>query len=183
MATRRDQIRMTAGELWRFADEQRTVQVATIGRNGRPHMMPLWYFVPEAGWPDGGARATAPPDGVDPDAVATSANAPVLHGWTFAKSQKAVNLRRDPHATIAIEAGTAYEELRGVTMECDVELVDDPELVAEFGIALFTRYGPGGELSDDARAAVLAQAAKRVALRFGPTKVVSWDHRKLGGVY
>lgn len=172
MATRRDQIRMTAAELRAFARERRIVQVATVGPAGRPHLVPLWFFVPDDGQPPR-----------DPDAVAAPDDAPVLHGWTFAKSQKAVNLRRDPRATISLDDGVAYEELRGATMECDVELIDDAERVAEFGLALFARYGPGGELEPAARAAVLAQAAKRVALRFRPTRVVTWDHRKLGGVY
>lgn len=172
MAGRRDLIRMTTAELFDFVDEQRIVQVATIGPKGRPHLVPLWYFVPEPEGPLAGA-----------DAIATPETAPVLHGWTFAKSQKAVNLRRDARATISVDDGVAYEELRGVTMECDVELIDDSERVAEFGLALFGRYGAGGEVTDETRAAVLAQAPKRVALRFHPTKVVSWDHRKLGGVY
>jgi len=182
MASRRDQIRMTAAELRAFADEQRIVQVATVGPNGRPHLVPLWFVAPESDRLGAGSEDSAPSTG-DPDALVTPATAPILHGWTFAKSQKAVNLRRDPRATVSIDAGVSYEELRGATMECDVELIDDTDRVAELGIALFTRYGPGGELADEARAAVLAQAAKRVALRFKPTKVVSWDHRKLGGVY
>jgi nitroimidazol reductase NimA-like FMN-containing flavoprotein (pyridoxamine 5'-phosphate oxidase superfamily) len=33
------------------------------------------------------------------------------------------------------------------------------------------------------REMVAKQAQKRIGLRFVPTRVVSWDHRKLGGVY
>jgi PPOX class probable F420-dependent enzyme len=159
MASRRDQIRMTDGELRAFLDEQRIVQVATLGPNGRPHLMPLWYVVEDG----------------DGD--------PVLRGWTYAKSQKARNLERDPHATISIDDGVEYQELRGVTMECDVAVERDPEIVAEYGSALFERYGPGGELAPEVREMVVAQARKRVGLRFAPTKIVSWDHRKLGGTY
>jgi PPOX class probable F420-dependent enzyme len=150
---------MTGAELRAFLDEQRIVQVATIGPNGRPHLVPLWYVV-EDGEGD-----------------------PVLRGWTFAKSQKSRNLERDPHATIAIDDGVEYQELRGVTMECDVEVASDPDEVAGYGIALFERYGPGGELADDVREMVLKQAQKRIGLRFTPTNVVTWDHRKLGGTY
>jgi PPOX class probable F420-dependent enzyme len=159
MPSRRDQIRMTDAELRDFLDEQRIVQVATIGPNGRPHLVPLWYVVEDG----------------DGD--------PVLRGWTFAKSQKARNLERDPHATIAIDTGVEYQELRGVTMECDVEVARDPEAVAGYGVALFERYGPGGELAPEVREMVLKQAQKRIGLRFAPTKVVTWDHRKLGGTY
>ena len=159
MASKRDLIRMTGAELRAFLDEQRIVQVATIGPNGRPHLMPLWYVV-EDGEGD-----------------------PVLRGWTFAKSQKAKNLERDPRATISIDDGVEYQELRGVMMECDVEVERDPEAVVPYGMALFERYGPGGELAPEVREMVLAQAQKRVGLRFVPTRVVTWDHRKLGGAY
>ena len=159
MASKRDLIRMTGAELRAFLDEQRIVQVATIGPNGRPHLMPLWYVV-EDGEGD-----------------------PVLRGWTFAKSQKAQNLERDPRATISIDDGVQYQDLRGVMMECDVEVERDPEAVVPYGMALFERYGPGGELAPEVREMVLAQAQKRVGLRFVPTRVVTWDHRKLGGAY
>jgi PPOX class probable F420-dependent enzyme len=159
MPSRRDQIRMTAAELRGFLDEQRIVQVATVGPNGRPHLVPLWYVVEET----------------DGD--------PVLRGWTFAKSQKAKNLERDARATISIDDGVQYQDLRGVMMECDVEVERDPEAVVPYGMALFERYGPGGELAPEVRDMVLAQAQKRVGLRFVPTRVVTWDHRKLGGTY
>ena len=156
MASRRDLIKMTGEELDAFLDEQRIVQVCTVGPNGRPHIMPLWYVVDEG---------------------------PELRGWTYAASQKAKNLERDPHATISIDDGVDYAELRGAMMECDVELERDPERVADSGIALFERYGPGGELAPEAREMVLKQAKKRVGLRFKPTRTVTWDHRKLGGTY
>lgn len=159
MASKRDLIRMTGAELRAFLDEQRIVQVATIGPNGRPHLMPLWYVV-ENGTGD-----------------------PVLRGWTFAKSQKAKNLERDPRATISIDDGVQYQDLRGVMMECDVEVERDADAVVPYGMALFERYGPGGELAPEVREMVLKQAEKRVGLRFVPTRVVTWDHTKLGGAY
>ncbi|HYI98963.1 MAG TPA: TIGR03618 family F420-dependent PPOX class oxidoreductase [Thermoleophilaceae bacterium] len=159
MASRRDQIRMTDGELRAFLDEQRIVQVATVGPKGRPHLVPLWYFVEDGG------------------------DDPVLRGWTYAASQKAKNLARDPRATISIDDGVQYQELRGAMMECDVEVTHEPDGVADYGVALFERYGPGGELAPEVREMVLKQAQKRVGLRFVPTRVVTWDHRKLGGTY
>jgi PPOX class probable F420-dependent enzyme len=169
MPSRRDLIRMTGDELLAFLDEQRIVQVATIGPTGRPHLMPLWYVVADGG---GG------------DAPAEPANVPALRAWTYAKSQKARNLERDPRATLGIEAGVEYQELRGATLECDVALETDPERVAEEGAALFERYATAdGELEPEVREMVAQQARKRVALRFVATRVVSWDHRKLGGTY
>jgi len=147
---------MTDEEVAAFLVEQHVVQVCTIGPGGRPHVMPLWYVV-ELG--------------------------PVLRGWTFAKSQKTRNLERDPHATLGLDAGVQYHELRGVMFECDVELERDPERLAELGEAIFKRYGDGSDLSDEAREMVRKQAEKRVGLTFRPTKTVTWDHRKLGGVY
>ncbi len=152
MASRRDQIRMTEEELHAFLEEQRTVIVATTGPNGRPHLMPLWFV------PDGGE----------------------LRGWTFAKSQKARNLERDPRATLQLESGVEYGELRGAMLECDVEVERDVERVEPYGDALVDRYGSGSaEMRDFFR----AQAPKRVGLRFRPTRAVTWDHRKLGGTY
>lgn len=149
MASRRDLIKLTEEELRSFLDEQKVVTCATIGPNGRPHLMPLWYVM----------------DGGD------------LLGWTYAKSQKTMNLERDPHATLQIEDGVEYQELRGVMMECDVEVAR--ENVEAFGTALFERYAPGIDVGDMIR----QQAPKRVGLRFTPTRTVSWDHRKLGGSY
>jgi PPOX class probable F420-dependent enzyme len=153
--SRRDQIRMTDEELRAFLDEQMIVSCATIGPNGRPHLIALWYS----------------PDGVE------------LSGWTYAKSQKARNLERDPRATLQVEDGVQYQELRGAMLECDVEIERDPARVAEYGYSLFRRYGDGGELAPEARQMVDKQAAKRIGLRFAPTRIVSWDHSKLGGVY
>jgi PPOX class probable F420-dependent enzyme len=148
---RRRQIRMTEAEVAAFLEAQRTVTCATIGPEGRPHLAALWYV---------------PADGR-------------LDCWTYAASQKARNLARDPRATLLTEAGTAYQELRGVSLECDAELVRDPDRILDIGIALAARYG-GASPTPDLRAALARQAAKRVGIRFHPTRVSSWDHRKLG---
>ena len=147
---RRRQIRMREAEMAAFLEAQRTVVCATIGPGGRPHLAALWYL---------------PVDGR-------------LDCWTYAASQKARNLERDPRATLLAEAGAAYQELRGVSLECDAELVRDPGQVLDIGVALALRQGayPGPGL----RAGLAAQAAKRVGIRFRPTRVSSWDHRRLG---
>jgi PPOX class probable F420-dependent enzyme len=147
---RRRQIRMTEAEVAAFLDAQRTLICATVGPGGRPHLAALWYL-PAAGR---------------------------LDCWTYAASQKARNLARDPRATLMTEAGTAYHELRGVSLECDAELVRDPGLVLDIGVALTARYS-GASPTADLRAALAGQAAKRVGIRFHPTRVSSWDHRKL----
>jgi PPOX class probable F420-dependent enzyme len=153
--SRRDQIRMSDEELRAFLAEQMIVNCATLGPSGRPHLVPLWYVA----------------DGTE------------LRGWTYAKSQKAKNLERDPRATLQVEHGVQYHELRGAMLECDVELERDPARVVGYGIELFTRHGGGAELPPEVRDEVEKQAPKRVGLRFSPTRIVSWDHTKLGGTY
>jgi PPOX class probable F420-dependent enzyme len=143
---------MSDDELRAFVAEQMIVSVATVGPRGRPHLVPLWYS----------------PDGL------------VLRSWTYAKSQKAKNLDRDPRATLQIEDGVLYHELRGAMLECDVDVERDPAEVEKYGLALFERYA---ELNPDVEAMVRAQAQKRVGLTFRPTRIVSWDHGKLGGTY
>jgi PPOX class probable F420-dependent enzyme len=152
MPSRRDQIKMTDEEVAAFLAEQMVMQCATISPNGRPHMVALWYS----------------PNGLE------------LRSWTYAKSQKAKNLERDPHATVGVEHGVQYHELRGVMMECDVEVERETERVAEYGFALVDRYAGG---ADAAKEAFKEQAKKRVGLFFRPTRIVSWDHSKLGGSY
>ncbi|MDQ3677649.1 MAG: pyridoxamine 5'-phosphate oxidase family protein [Actinomycetota bacterium] len=159
--SRRDQIRMTDEEVADFLEQERTVICATIGRDGFPHLMPLWYVVRDG----------------------------QIWAWTFAKSQKARNLERDPRATLEVEAGKEYAQLRGVMLRSDVTIHRDTEIVTAFGMELFDRYqedrpDPPGELPDDVREMVHAQAPKRVALQFAERSRVTWDHRKLAaGVY
>lgn len=150
----RDRIRMTAAEVEAFLAEEHLVTVATIGRSGRPHLMPLFYVA----------------EGTD------------VLCFTYGASQKVRNLRRDPRATLQVEAGRRYDELRGVMMECDAELLGDHEAVLDVGLALSRRTAQREALdanaASDAQAVVARQAAKRVAIRFRPTRIASWDHRK-----
>ena len=145
---------MAPEEVRAFLDEERTVVCATNGRDGLPHLMPLWYVR----------------RGED------------LWAWTFAKSQKVRNLERDPRASLQVEAGEEYQELRGVMLKCDVEVIRETDRVGDLGLEIFTRY-TGGELGDEVRAMVARQAAKRVAMRFAERERATWDHRKLEGVY
>ncbi len=105
-----------------------------------------------------------------------------IWAWTYAKSQKARNLERDPRATLEVEAGEQYHELRGVMIEARATIHRDTELVAEVGGEIYSRYG-GGTADEGFTDAVRTQAAKRVALQFSAERIASWDHRKLGGAY
>jgi PPOX class probable F420-dependent enzyme len=156
--SRRDQIRMTDDEILAFFDAQKVINVATIGPNGRPHVAPLWYYRQEG----------------------------TLQTWTYDSSQKMANLRRLPEATVLIEDGESYENLRGVSFEADVEIIEDTKVVTQMGIALMQRYAgakPGDPVPGELAAFIGKQAPKRLGLVFKPTKTVTWDHRKLGGTY
>jgi hypothetical protein len=159
---------MSAAELAAFLAEERTVTCATVGPREWPHLMPLWYVLRD----DSAGERT-----------------PRIWAWTYRASQKVRNLERDPRATLQVEAGEAYEELRGVMLECDVVVHRDVETVAPLGAEILMRNSvprgvePPSELPREARAMVEEQAAKRVGLEFVERRRASWDHRKLGGVY
>jgi nitroimidazol reductase NimA-like FMN-containing flavoprotein (pyridoxamine 5'-phosphate oxidase superfamily) len=169
--SRRDQIKMTEAEAGAFLAQERTVTCATAGPRGWPHLMPLWYAL------------RTPPAGE------SSPPTPRLWAWTYAVSQKVRNLERDPRATIQVEAGESYQELRGVMLECDVVIHRDLEAVKALGQEIFARYAsprgapPAENLPPEVGEMVDKQAAKRVALEFVELRRASWDHRKLGGTY
>jgi PPOX class probable F420-dependent enzyme len=148
---RREEIRMSDAELDAFLHEQRTVICATIDRDGAPHLMPLWYVVREGD----------------------------LWAWTYAASQKVRNLERDPRATLVVEAGEHYDELRGVMLRTEAVIERAADFVAALGFALYERYLATDRLPDEVRASLAKQAPKRVAVRFAERSRVSWDHRKL----
>jgi nitroimidazol reductase NimA-like FMN-containing flavoprotein (pyridoxamine 5'-phosphate oxidase superfamily) len=166
--SRRDQIRMSAAEAAEFLAEERTVTCATVGPRGWPHLMPLWYVVRHA-------RDDGP--------------SPRLWAWTYGASQKTLNLERDPRATLQIEAGETYDQLRGVMLECDAIVHRELDVVTALGEAVMLRNSvppgvdPEPELPSEGRAVIAAQAVKRVALEFVERRRTSWDHRKLGGIY
>ena len=146
---------MSDEEALAFLEEQRTVICATNGRDGFPHLMPLWYVV------RGGT----------------------LWAWTYAKSQKVRNLERDTRATLQVETGEAYDQLRGLMLRCEAVLHRDAETVGGFVAELAARYAPTGADPADMREGFARQIPKRVAIEFTERDRVSWDHRKLGGTY
>ncbi len=183
--SRREQIKMDEVEVAAFLAQERVLTCATLGPRGWPHLMPLWYVVRQASRPVG----DVPGVGDAPVGGEGSPPGPQLWAWTYARSQKVRNLERDPRATVQVEAGELYPELRGVVFECHVALHRDLETVKALGHEIFARYAaprgepPAAELPAEVAQVVDAQAAKRVALQFVELRRASWDHRKLGGVY
>ena len=173
---------MSAAEVHEFLAQERTVVCATIGPRGWPHLMPLWYVLRTPG---------APADEALQAGAQTSASdmpSPQLWSWTYAASQKVRNLERDARATLQVEAGELYQELRGVMFECEVRLHRDLQAVSALGREILARNAvPRGEpavaLPTEAAAVVEQQAVKRVALQFLELRRSTWDHRKLAGVY
>ncbi len=144
---------MTPDEVSAFLREQRICVLVTLGPDGMPDPVPMWYVVDDSG---------------------------TVVMRTFAKSQKVVNLRRDNRVSALVETGERYAELRGVQLTGVVDLVADPELVADTVAGLAVKYeGVDPQQAPAVRAAALARADKQVALRLRVDRVVSWDHRKL----
>ncbi len=146
----RAQITMSEAEIADFVTNSRTGTLATIGSDGQPHLTAMWYGV------------------VDGEI------------WleTKVKSQKAVNLIRDPRVSFMIEDGDTYDTLRGVSFEGIAEIVDDPDTIFRVGVSVWERYT--GPYTEEVKPAVDMMMNKRVAVRIDGQRTRSWDHRKLG---
>lgn len=147
----RSKIVMSDDEIVEFIDHSRTATMATLSADGKPHLVAMWYSV------------------IDGEV------------WfeTKAKSQKAVNLRRDPTITVMIEDGKTYDTLRGVSIDGHAEIVDsDPDLLLRVGISVWERYT--APYTEEMRPYVDQMMNNRIAVRVVPTRMRSWDHRKLG---
>jgi general stress protein 26 len=133
--SRRAEIVMSAEEVAAFLDEQRVVTCATLGRDGWPHLMPLWYVVRDG----------------------------ELWAWTYAKSQKVRNLERDRRCTLQVETGAEYHELRGVMLKA--EAVIHREHVLELGVEIFERYTGGPVDPDGLRAQATKRVGLQFVVR------------------
>jgi PPOX class probable F420-dependent enzyme len=151
--SRRDQIRMTDQEVDEFLHGRRVMNIATLGKTGHPHLVAMWY---------GFLRGE-----------------PAL--WTYGRSQKVVNVERDPRITGLVEEGETYDQLVGVELVGHAEVIIDTESTMELGRSVWERYW--GEVNDDVDKVIAERGAKRVAVVIHVDDVVSWDHRKLGGTY
>ncbi len=156
MPSRRDLIRMTPDEIHAYLLVQRRMIVVTTNENGMPHLMPMNFGIDEQ-------------------------NRVLIN--TFAKSQKVKNLERDPRATLLVESGTAYDELRSVIHYADAEFIYDQDEMARLRPLIQADNGisiePGSTKSEQIRASMV----KRVIIRFTPFRTISWDHAKLAGHY
>ena len=149
-SNQRAQIVMSQDEIEDLVASSRSGTLATVGASGQPHLIAMWYGV------------------VDGE----------IWFETKAKSQKAVNLRRDPRITFLLEDGDTYDTLRGVSFEGTAEIIDDPEAIFRVGVSVWERYT--GPYTEEAKPAVDMMMNKRIAVRLVVKRIRSWDHRKLG---
>ncbi|HLY36969.1 MAG TPA: PPOX class F420-dependent oxidoreductase [Candidatus Binatia bacterium] len=152
---RRKVIALTDGEQRRFLEESHTIILTSLDRHGYPHPVAMWYVVD----PDGAVVMT-----------------------TFAKSQKAVNLRRDPRCALLIETGRTYPELKGLLIRGRATVEEGTEKVLDVLERVHAKYGMPGSV-EGMRDAMRGQARKRAVVRIRPERVSSWDHAKLAGAY
>src|SRR4051812_6821119 len=145
MPSRRNQIKMTPAEVDEFLAGRRTLNVATIGPTGHPHVVAMWY-------------------GFAGDQVAF---------WTFGRAQKVMNIRRDPKISALVEDGQTYSQLRGVELVGTARLIEDREAIIEIGLSVAQRYQDVD--ADTARTSVEGQAGKRLGVVIDVERVVSWD--------
>ena len=146
----RSRVAMTDDEVAAYLERSRTATLATIGADGRPHLVAMWYA-----WIDG-----------------------EIWFETKTASQKAVNLRRDPRVTVLVEDGETYDGLRGVSVDGTAEVVEDADRLWQVGVSVWERYN--GAFTDEVAPLVEMMLHKRIAVRVRPDRVRSWDHRKLG---
>ena len=140
-------------ELDEFLAKANSMTLATRGIDQDIHLVAMWY-----GFLDGD-----------------------LAFWTYAKSQKVVNLKRCSSVAVLVETGSSYQELCGVQIVGDAEIVEDSSIVLEIGRSIYDRYV--GADSDVAQTAFMATASKRVGVIIHARKTISWNHRKLKGSY
>ncbi|MCA9823024.1 MAG: pyridoxamine 5'-phosphate oxidase family protein [Dehalococcoidia bacterium] len=154
MPSRRNSIAMTDEEREKFLTDGWTLQVASVGHNGYPHLVAMWYVL------------------IDGD----------IYFTTFGKSQKIKNLERDPKMTAMLEAGTKYQELKGLVIEGEGEIVTDNAFTAKVMGMVGAKYN-GLPIPTETSEQAMKAAAKRVAVHLKPAQIYSWDHAKLGGRY
>jgi PPOX class probable F420-dependent enzyme len=153
MSPRRE-VSMTPEEVHSFLESTYTAALSSISPDGIPHTAAMW-FLP------------------GPDEIRM---------WTYAKSQKARNLMRDPACSFMTERGEIYSELRGVQVRGHARVTEDFDEISAVGRALYERYTlpkTGIPLEGPVEEEVLRQATKRVGIVLPMLDVSSWDHSKL----
>ena len=155
MAKKRSLISFTDEEAQAYLEAGHNLMVASNGHNGWPHLIAMWYVLIDG----------------------------TIHFTTYGKSQKILNLKRDPRVTCMLEGGLQYQELQGLVIEAEADVIDDdPALSLRVIQAVGAKYqgSPLGTASSEQQEKM---ATKRAVVRIRPLRIFSWDHTKLGGAY
>jgi PPOX class probable F420-dependent enzyme len=154
LVKKRDAIQLVDHERKTYLSMARTIILVTVGRDGYPHAVPMWFLVEDDG---------------------------SIYMTTYGRSQKAVNVRRNPRVALLVESGVRYDELKGVLIQGHAEVVEDEDLCVRVLKRIHTKHM--GSLASGVEEVMRAQARKRVVLKVTPGRVASWDHQKLAGSY
>lgn len=155
MANKRNSIEMTSDELSSYLETGQILNIATLSPSGHPHLVAMWYVMLDG--------------------------APVF--WTFGKSQKIMNLRRDSKITGLVETGDSYSELKGAELIGTARIIEDYDQIVRIGAAVAVKYNGPGAASEAAMGFIRKQAEKRIGVAIEVERSVTWDHSKLGGAY
>ena len=157
MPSRRNNIEQSDAEIRAFLEANKTLIIVSNGADGYPHPMPMWFYVDAAG---------------------------CLYCTTFGKSQKVLNFKRDPKASLLVESGLEYAQLKGVVIYARAEVIEDVNVAIDTLVKINTRGRSVNVAEREALTVAVAKtAAKRAVIKFHPLRYVSWDHTKLGGRY
>jgi PPOX class probable F420-dependent enzyme len=151
---RRQLVQLSAVEQRDFLQREKTIILSTIDRAGYPHSVAMWYVVDD----DGGVLMT-----------------------TYSKSQKAVNIRRNPRVSLLVESGERYDILKGILIRGDAEIIED--LDTRLSVLTRVHQKMVGAFPPGVEDALRQQASKRVVIKVVPKRTSCWDHSKLGGRY
>jgi PPOX class probable F420-dependent enzyme len=152
---RRKEIELDDAERTAYLAAAHTIILTSVGSDGFPHVVPMWFTVDDDG---------------------------CFYMTTFRRAQKTLNLRRNPKATLLVESGVEYQDLKGVMTRGTAEVIDDdPTLCTRVLSRIYAKHN--GSITPEVEEVLQAQAAKRSVLKITPTRTSSWDHRKLGGRY
>ncbi|MEO6027693.1 MAG: pyridoxamine 5'-phosphate oxidase family protein [Candidatus Binatia bacterium] len=151
---KRDAIQLTDAERRTYLQAALTIILVTVGSDGYPHAVPMWFVIDDDG---------------------------TVYMTTYGPSQKVLNVRRNPRVALLVESGVRYEELKGVLLRGDAEVVEDEALCVEILTKIHAKHAGG--LASGVEDVMKAQARKRIVLKIAPKRIASWDHRKLAGAY
>jgi len=155
MANKRNSIEMTSDELSSYLETGQILNIATLSPSGHPHLVAMWYVMLDG--------------------------APVF--WTFGKSQKIMNLRRDPKITGLVETGDSYSDLKGAELIGTARIIEDYDQIVRIGAAVAVKYNGPGAAGEAAMGFIRKQAEKRIGVAIEVERAVTWDHSKLAGAY